>query len=449
MRKIIAMVIMWIAFSASANAESVTKTITSLGINKDSVSVSVRDIHSGNTVYSLNDKTPRVPASTLKLVTSAAALDILGEDYKYETVLYKSTNNDLYLKLSGDPTFGGGDLNQLISAAKEKEIEPKTFYLDDTAFDTVEWGEGWQWDDEMNPLMPKFSIYNIDKNLLKIEVSPTANKMPAVISVKPFYPITFINLITTDTTAPTSIKFDKNTEVAANLLNASGTVAKQHLVMMPVPNPKMNFRLRLEAAIRAKKLEYFSPINYSKLPESNVYVVDSVEHEIGGILRAILKSSNNLYAETLFKTAGAIYSNSIGSRENSLKMLADYFAKIGVNAEDIKVVDGSGVSKNNIVTAEFMTDFLVKKSADENFEAFKVMLPTPGEGTLKNRMLYFKDNLYAKTGTLSDSSSIAGYITSRRGKVYAFDIMINDAKTSSSDKKNIEEQILRNIYTNY
>ena len=64
-------------------------------------------------------------------------------------------------------------------------------------------------------------------------------------------------------------------------------------------------------------------------------------------------------------------------------------------------------------------------------------------------MLYCKDNLKAKTGTLSDASAIAGYITSRKGNTYAFDIMINDAKTSSSDKKNIEEQILRQIYANY
>ena len=64
-------------------------------------------------------------------------------------------------------------------------------------------------------------------------------------------------------------------------------------------------------------------------------------------------------------------------------------------------------------------------------------------------MLYFKDNLRAKTGTLADTSAIAGYITSKRGKTYAFDIMINDAKTSSADKKNIEEQILRSLYMNY
>ena len=63
-------------------------------------------------------------------------------------------------------------------------------------------------------------------------------------------------------------------------------------------------------------------------------------------------------------------------------------------------------------------------------------------------MLYFENVLKAKTGTLSDTSAIAGYIKDRKGKIYAFDIMIKDAKTSNADKKNIEEQILRQIYMN-
>ena len=64
-------------------------------------------------------------------------------------------------------------------------------------------------------------------------------------------------------------------------------------------------------------------------------------------------------------------------------------------------------------------------------------------------MLYFKDNLRAKTGTLADVSAIAGYITSRSGKTYAFDIMINDPKSKITDKKSLEEYILRDIYTSY
>ena len=102
--------------------------------------------------------------------------------------------------------------------------------------------------------------------------------------------------------------------------------------------------------------------------------------------------------------------------------------------------------KNNLMTSDFMTEFLVKLYNSEDFEVIEQCIPTPGEGTLKNRMLYFKDNMRAKTGTLSDTSAITGYITTRRGKVYVFNIMIQDAKTSEADKKNIEEQILRQVY---
>ena len=93
-----------------------------------------------------------------------------------------------------------------------------------------------------------------------------------------------------------------------------------------------------------------------------------------------------------------------------------------------------------------MSDFLVKTADDNDFIN---SMPTAGEGTLANRMLYFKDNLRAKTGTLSDTSAIAGYITARSGKIYAFDIMINDPGSKSSEKKSLEEYIIRDIYMNY
>ena len=127
-------------------------------------------------------------------------------------------------------------------------------------------------------------------------------------------------------------------------------------------------------------------------------------------------------------------------------MLNNYFDKIGIDYSNIRIVDGSGVSKNNIVTADFMTNFLVKIADKEDIIN---SLPTAGEGTLSTRMLYFKDNLKAKTGTLSDISSIAGYITSRSGKTYAFDIIINDPKSKNSEKKALEEYILRDIYTSF
>lgn len=450
MQKIVALFIAFFATFSAVSAETITKTITSLGVNKSAVSVSIKDVKTGNDIYSLNEKAPMLPASTLKLITSYAALDTLGKDYNFSTKLYKNTNNDLYLKLGADPFLTTSDLSSLFASAKEKNIiSPKNIYLDASIFDNVEWGEGWQWDDDLNPLMPKFSSYNLDGNLLKIEVTPTVNNTPASIITKPFYPLTFMNLVKTSLADKNSVKISRNNSIAPNVLTVEGVVSKTEIIKIPNNNLQRYFVLRIEDILRDKKFDYFKPITNASLPAKNIYLVEEVNHSVEDILSSILKNSNNLAAESMFKMAGSTWAKSQGNMNNSRDMLNAYLKKLDLNTDDIKIVDGSGVSKNNIMTSDFMTSFLVKISTDENFEMFSSYLPTPGEGTLRNRMLYFKDSLRAKTGTLSDTSSIAGYITSRKGKVYAFDIMINDAKTSPADKKNLEEQILRNIYMYY
>ena len=448
MQKLLVFIFALILSVSTVYAETIDKTLNKLGINKSAVSVVVKNISTKDTVYSLNARTPMHPASTLKLVTTAASVDTLGADYSFKTSLYKSTNNDLYFKLSGDPLLSSKNLDKMVKTARDKKITPKNVYVDDSAFDKVEWGEGWQWDDALNPLMPKFSVYNLNKNLLKIDALPTTNGMPATVSIKPNYPITYMNYVTTNLTQTSWLKAEKNPEIA-NTINILGNVSKPATIYIPLNNPKLNFMLRLADVFKDSKIEYFGKFTNAKLPKTNVYLVDEVQHGILPMLGLIIKNSDNLVAESLFKAAGAEWAEAQGSFENSKKMLDAYFEKLGIDAQDIRIVDGSGVSKNNLMTADFMANFLVYLSEQDGFENIEMLLPTPSEGTLKNRMLYFKDNLRAKTGTLADTSAIAGYITSKRGKTYAFDIMINDAKTSSADKKNIEEQILRSLYMNY
>lgn len=431
---------------AKSYSAAIDKTIAQSEINKGAVSVSVKDTETGKVIYKLNDTQPTMPASTLKLITLGASLDTLGDDYEFSTKLYKTTNNDLYLKLGADPFLTSAGLNSLMekTVKNKKIISPKTIYIDDYIFDKTEWGEGWQWDDDLNPLMPKFSSYNIDKNLLSIIISPTTLGSPAQIYTTKFYPITFMNLVTTG--KENDIELNRNNSIAPNILNVAGTINKQITQEIPINNPKRYFILRLEDAIKSAKMDYYGSFPQKKTPSTNVYLVAEVKHPISQAVKAILMDSNNFVAETVFKLAGAKFVNNTGSLKHSQEMLDAYFKKIGIDPKDIKIVDGSGVSKNNIITTDFMTDYLVKQSKNE---VLKNSMPTAGEGTLKNRMLYFKDNIKAKTGTLSDVSGIAGYITSRSGKTYAFDIMINDPKTKSNDKKSLEEYIIRDIYTSY
>lgn len=444
--KLFICLIAFLSMQCVAFANAIDKTISQSGINKDGISISVKDVESGKTVFEKNAKKPSMPASTLKIVTLTASLDTLGKDYKFSTKLYKNTNNELFLKLSADPFLSSSDLNKIFKTAvgNKKILSPKFIYVDDYVFDSTEWGEGWQWDDDLNPLMPKFSSYNIDKNLIGVTIAPTNLNAPAYIFTSKFYPITFMNLVTTGN--ENDITISRNNSISPDIITIEGTIKKQEVDFIPVNHPKRYFILRMEDAIRDAKMDYYGKFAQKKLPSANVYLVAQADHDMSDAIVAILKNSNNFVAETVFKLAGGKFVNNTGSLANSQKMLNNYFEKLALNPEDIKIVDGSGVSKNNLMTTDFMTSFLSKK---EVVDTIKSELPTAGEGTLKNRMLYFKDNLRAKTGTLSDVSAITGYLTSRSGKLYAFDIMINDPKSKSSDKKSLEEYILRDIYTNY
>ena len=208
-----------IAFAAS----NFNKVISDSGIPKDNVSVSIKNVQTGEAVYELNAEKLVPPASTLKLVTLAASVDTLGPAYKFTTVIYKSTNNDLYIKLSGDPYLSANDLKTLLAAAMEKKVTaPKNIYIDASVLDDKDWGEGWQWDDDLNILMPHFSAYNLDGNLLGVLVSPTVNGAPAEISTKVFYPVTFMNLAVTG--KENNITFERNNSIDTDMITVKGTI---------------------------------------------------------------------------------------------------------------------------------------------------------------------------------------------------------------------------------
>ena len=431
---------------STANAASINKAVAESGINKGAVSVSVKDIKTGKTLYELNSDKPVPPASTLKVVTLASALNELGKDYEFSTELYKNSNNELILKLGADPFLNAKDLKTLLRAAREQNIiEPEAFYIDDTIIDKTEWGEGWQWDDDLNPLMPKFSAYNIDNNLLKITVEPTFKGAPAEIKLDVFYPTTFVNLVTTGGT--NNVKISRNNNIAPDVLNIEGTVSKREQIEIPINHLKRYFVLRLEDAIKSEKIEYYGNFTNKKLSTQNISSISKITNPIEKAVNAIMLDSNNMAAETVFKIAGGHYAKTSGSAEAAIKMLMDYCGKLGVNTQNIRIVDGSGVSKNNLVTTDFMTSFLI--SQYQNDAEYKEMFASAGEGTLKNRMLYFGDNLKAKTGTLSNVSAITGYLKTAKGNLVAFDIIINDPNSKTPDKKMLEEYILRAIHTSY
>lgn len=408
------------------------------------ISVSFREIHSGKKAFEMNSKTPMSPASIQKIATILPSIDALGSDYEFKTQLYKNKDNNLYIKLGADPYFSTKDLKGLIKTLSDSKIvSTKAFYIDDSILDSNEWGEGWQWDNDLNPLMPRFGSYNMDKNLITINICPTTQGAPADISTEVFYPTAFINNVVTGDKS--DIKLERKNYISPDVINADGTVSKDLTIQIPVNYPRRYFILRLEDTLRRYKISYYGDFNRLKLPK-NISLVSEVTHPLSSAVDDVLKRSDNMIAETVFKVAGGKYTKETGSSEAAIEMFNDYYKKLGVNTDNIKIVDGSGVSKNNLITADFMTEILLKTAQNKGFDDFKEHMASPGVGTLNDRMLYFKDNLKAKTGTLTNVSSIAGYLTAKSGKTYAFCVMINDPKSKSADKKSFEEYVLREAF---
>ena len=421
---------------AKAVKRDFSNVINDSDIDKNSIAVSIKYLNTGKPVYELNEKILMHPASVQKILTLVPAIDVLGEDYEFTTEIYKRGEDAYLIKLGADPYFTSSDLKKLVNNI---DLDAKKIFIDDSILEKKDWGEGWQWDDDMNILMPRFNSYNMDKNLIKITVMPTeAGKTPTIINPSK-YPLVFFNHVVTG--KENNVKITRDNSISNNTLILEGTVNKPVTLYIPTNNLKRYFDIKLKNALADKKVYLKQNFIVDKQTDEDV-VMGRITHPIDNAISDVLKNSDNLVSETVTKLAGGKAYDDRGSDLNGIKVFNAYCKKIGLDNSKIRITDASGVSKNNLINADFISEFLVKTKDNKTLDK----LPIPGEGTLTHRMLPLKDNLRAKTGTHGDLSSIAGYLTSKSGNKYAFCIIINDTASTISDMKTLEDYLLREAY---
>ncbi len=448
MKKVLISLFVFVLMIQGALASNFNKSIKRFDIPKNSISISFKELNTGKLKSELNSKMPVSPASTQKLLTYFPSLNILGEDYNFSTKLYVTQNKDYYIVLGADPYLTTDELNLLVSKIKIKKWgELKNLYIDDTVLDNKTWGEGWQWDDDLNPYMPKFGAYNLDKNLYTLIVRPTKLSAPAEIFSDIFYPATYINQTETSLDK-TDLQFLREYYITPDSITVIGNVSHEVKTLIPVSYLRKYFILRLDEAFRNAKISYYGKYPKAKLP-ANATLVYEIKHPIAQATKDVLKNSNNMIAETVFKLAGGKYTNNTGTESSAMAMFNNYCQKNKIDYTKIHITDGSGVSKNNLINADFMTDYIISINKIYGTEKLQKMLPTAGEGTLEHRMFYLKDKLWAKTGTLSNISGITGILQTKNGHYYAFAIYETDGNSKETDKKMLEEFIIREAYNKY
>lgn len=441
MKRLIYIIIFLLLLTVSADAKSIEKALNKIisdsGIPKSSISISVRNADNGRSVYKLNENMLMHPASVQKALTIVPIYETLGDDYQLKTELYSRGKNAYVIKLGADPYLNSSELRELISKINSSAVNQ--IYIDDSIIEKKDWGEGWQWDDDLNSSMPRFNTYNIDNNTYKITIMPTELNHQAKIINCDKAPVAFINNI--KSSDKNNIEISRNNITAPNMITLNGTVNTPVTKFIPSNNLKRNFEYKLTGALEDRHIYLKSAYRNSKLEPKDIKKAE-VNHDLKSAIHDILINSNNMSIETLAKIASNKKYNTQGTDLLGIRNFYDYCDKIGLDYSKIRITDSSGVSKNNLMSTDFITDFLFKNKDNPVMN----YLPVPGQGTLSVRMLPLKNNLKAKTGTLSDISSIAGYLKTKNGENYVFSIIINDPSSVASDKKSLEDYIIRELY---
>ncbi len=447
------------------------------GIRSTDWGIEVAEANS-KVLLAVNPDKPFRPASVLKVLTTATALEKLGPDFKLRTSA--ETNGTLQPDgtLLGDVILvGRGDPNlvdpsgELLEKSGLQELAEKLHALgiqritgdvvgDDSYFDLNSHGEGWTARDLKSIYGAPINALGINNNVFWIHASPTKANRLVNVSVEPrtsYFRIR--NLGVTGSTKAKRTMYARvipgtKTLVISGVLPVGQGYSQHILLERPGEVTATVFKEELQRqgiSIGGG----VQVVHYGELPpEARRKWKQLAEHESPPLIRGveiINKRSQNLHAEMLLRTLGAEF-RGIGTDEAGLEVVKDFIVAAGIDTQGISLKDGCGLSRDNLVTPRFQTSLLLTLSNRPYFDLFLNTLAVSGtDGTLKRRLAAqpVRGSIHAKTGTLNGVSTLSGYMKTRSGRMLAFSIFANNAAASMSRvKKTIDEicSLFVNLY---
>lgn len=420
--------------------------------------IKVVSLDKGDVLYERDSKLLMRPASNMKLLTSSSALEILGTDYVFHTVVSADSltpdgtvHSNLYLRGTGDPDLRTEDLDTLSRQMKAIGIRSilGNIVADASYFDDLSWGEGWMWDDEPFSFEAGISALSINKNCVTVRVIPGLQPGdPVQASIDP--PTGYVTLLNTArTVSDTALEPLRITRMFKDRLNVilvqGETVAKPDTVKELVTV----WRPELYAATLFKEVLQKDSITVTGQPTIGITPPSAIElavHRWGidTMIVRLNKESDNLSAENTLKVISVRRGGIPGSARHGLFQVNEVMASFEIDTTSYYVVDGSGVSHYNLVTAEMLVKLLQGMSRSQLFPLFYRSLPIAGvDGTLKTRMTNTsaEGNLRAKTGSIGGVSSLSGYVTTREGERLAFSILMQNFIWPSRLYRNAQDAI--------
>lgn len=420
------------------------------------------------------DKTVR-PASSLKLLTSAAILDELGADYTYLTRIYglghqlgDTWEGDIIIRGVGDPSISGEFYNEnrfhvfdkFFSALYDRGIREINGNLIGNAafFDSQPYPEGWSWEDLSFYYGVEISALSFNDNAVDLTVYADGD-----IGEKPrieWFPFDtdYVDFVNEQVITPPSTEYDEYYRrlLGTNTILLRSKLPKNYVEKesLSIKNAPMFFLDTFKKYLEDGGISLNGRIivdNKSQDWKDDQYKV-LAEHEslpLKKLLEQVNKDSDNFYSEMLLKTMAAEHFKAPGSTELGVSLVEDFAATQQMDTTRLEMTDASGMAPSTLLSVKDLSQLLVAMRDHPQFGDYKNSLSISGvDGSLKNR--FNKDSLkgkiYGKTGYLSGVRSLSGYMETSSGQTLAFSVVTNNYTDKTSYIDYVQAKIIRRLY---
>ena len=412
----------------------------------------IQTLSKATTLYSRDAQQYFIPASNVKLLTTAAALQKLGPQFRIITSVYSGQNGSLYIVGRGDPSIGETQLKNLAKQLKQRGIDRVSELIaDDSYFPGDSVNPKWEWEDVQAGYGAPINSLIFNENAIKLVLSPQSIGQPLRVT---FADVTQANQWRIENNSVTVGKEEAEfVEVGRDfwqpVIRVRGNLrfgSDSEFAYVSVVNPANNFIQRFRQVLNAEGITVKQALVASNTQPPTQELAAVKSPPLADLVRETNQESVNIYAEVLLRLLGKIAPVPRKDRvEFGLQELAAALTQLGVNPDGYILADGSGLSRQNLVSPEALVQTLRLMANSPLISIYRDSLPVAGtSGTLKNRFnnTSAQGIVRAKTGTLTGVSALSGYVEVANFEPLAFSIMINQSDLSAEDLRAAIDEIV-------
>ena len=425
-------------------AQRINEVISQPSQKKVQFSINIIKADTGNTVYGKNAKSSLIPASNMKIITTAAALKYLGADFEYKTRI-GLIDNTLIVIGSGDPLLGdektdskygrekGWIFEKIEQQLREKRIDTiEDIVIDTGVFDNELVHPNWPRDQLNRWYACEVSGVNYNDNCILLTAKNVDGKVELYIEPETSF-ITLVNQVTPITSGQGAIGAYRN-QLPNKLIIKGQCRNEQGPVDVAIEKPAAFFGFLLAEHLSKSGINVTGQlIEKVFVDESDFKQLIEFTTPINDCLSRCNKDSLGLAAEALMKTIAAKNNpdGKNGSWEKGRELISEYLTEMGIDENDFYIDDGSGLSRENKLSAYILTKVLLTVYNSENWQMYRDLLAIGGvdgtnpiSGDFKEEE--YKGNVLGKTGSLTGVMSLSGVCITEQGD-YIFSILANNA----------------------